>query len=338
MRIAIATVQVPFIRGGAEMLADGLRSILRGKAHDAEIVTMPFRFVPDSEVRRTMEVWENEDFEVLNGFAPDLVICLKFPAYYLRHSNKVLWLLHQHRLHYDLWDNSKKPTDLKKTIAEKDCFHIKNCRKIFTISPNVSNRLWTFNQIDSTPLYHPPPLAKEVYCGASEPYIFFPSRLEPTLKRQPLLIEAMRFVKSPVVALIAGKGRQESKLQDLVAKFGLEHRVRLLGETTEEELLAYYAHCLAVFFGPYNEDYGYVTLEAMLAAKPVITCMDSGGPLEFVVDRETGFIVNPEPEAVAEAMDYLYANPVKASRMGLAGKKRYEEMNISWENVVENLL
>ena len=39
---------------------------------------------------------------------------------------------------------------------------------------------------------------------------------------------------------------------------------------------------LGVIFPPLDEDYGYVTLEAMLAAKPVITCTDSGGPLEFV--------------------------------------------------------
>ena len=60
------------------------------------------------------------------------------------------------------------------------------------------------------------------------------------------------------------------------------------------------------FLGCYDEDYRYVTLETMLAAKPVITCNNSGEAVEFVIDQETGFVVNPEPEAIAQAIDDLY--------------------------------
>jgi glycosyltransferase involved in cell wall biosynthesis len=95
---------------------------------------------------------------------------------------------------------------------------------------------------------------------------------------------------------------------------------------------------LAVFFGPFDEDYGYITLEAMLSSKAVITCSDSGGPLEFVEESETGFVVEPEPEQIAERIDYLYSNPSKARDMGRAGRAAYATKNISWEHVASQLL
>ena len=79
-----------------------------------------------------------------------------------------------------------------------------------------------------------------------------------------------------------------------------------VGPVSEEEKRRQYAHSRAVLFPPEDEDYGYVTLEAMLAAKPVLTCDDSGGPLEFVRDGETGRIVEPTPQALADAMKVEY--------------------------------
>lgn len=42
MRIIIATVQVPFVSGGAEALAQGLKAALIAHGHEAEIVAFPF--------------------------------------------------------------------------------------------------------------------------------------------------------------------------------------------------------------------------------------------------------------------------------------------------------
>ena len=99
-----------------------------------------------------------------------------------------------------------------------------------------------------------------------------------------------------------------------------------------------YANAIAVIYPPTDEDYGYITLEAMLASKPVITCTDSGGPLEFVSDRETGLIAEPTPEALAAAFDSLWENRRQAKTWGEAGRARYESLNLSWETVVKKLL
>ena len=95
---------------------------------------------------------------------------------------------------------------------------------------------------------------------------------------------------------------------------------------------------MAVFFAPYGEDYGYVTLEAMLAKKAVITCCDSGGTNEFVVPDHTGFIEPPEPRFIAERLDQLYMDKQAAHTMGLNGFQHYHSFQMSWEHVINHLL
>ena len=342
MRVAIADVQVPFISGGGEALAQGLLHACRRAGHETELVTMPFRFSPDTEVVRMLTSWGEENLDDLNGYAPDVVVCLRFPTYCLSHHRKVVWLLHQHRAFYDLWnpdapENTPEREAVRQHIIREDTTHLARAERAYTISQNVSNRLERFNGIASTPLYHPPPMAGKLYTTEPEAYIFAPSRLE-SLKRQWLLIQAMQHVRAPVAVLIGGAGGQQPQYAQLIEQLGLGDKIRLVGKLSEEELAAYYACSLGVFFGPLDEDYGYITLEAMLAKKPVITCTDSGGPLEFVINHETGLVAEPAPEALAAAIEFLYANRRRAVEFGAAGYGRYQSFQLSWDNVVDELL
>src|SRR5207249_2805296 len=96
------------------------------------------------------------------------------------------------------------------------------------------------------------------------------------------------------------------ELKSLARKLRVQQRVEWLGQVSEEEKRRLYASARGVIFTPIDEDYGYVTLEGMLAAKPVITCSDSGGPLEFVQHEKTGLVVEANPESVANALDRLW--------------------------------
>ncbi len=89
-------------------------------------------------------------------------------------------------------------------------------------------------------------------------------------------------------------------------------------------------------YAPFDEDYGYVTLEAFLASKPVITATDSGGTLEFVVDGANGFVCEPDARAIAAAINRLAADPSLAERLGRAG--RSVAQTIGWDDVIEQLL
>ncbi len=340
MRVAIASVQVPYLTGGAEALAEGLKAAIAARGHPVEIVTLPFRFFPPDQVERAMATWEGEDFGALNLYEPDRVVCLKFPAYGLRHSSKSLWLCHQHRSAYELFDAaraSEAERALCAQVAAFDARHLPACAPRCTISKRVSERLREACGIESRAVYHPPPMATRHYGAKAEPYVFFPSRIEQA-KRQELVVRAIAQSRSAMCAVFAGEGGQLGAVRALASKLGVQDRVRFLGRVGADEMRALYAHATGVCFTPFDEDYGYVTLEAMLSSKPVITCSDSGGPLEFVVDGETGRVVAPQPEAIAAAIDGFAAEPAAAARMGRAGRARYDRLVPGWDAVVDILL
>lgn len=344
MRIAIATAQVPFIRGGAESMTKALMQALERFGHDVEIITLPFRFGPTDSVRKNMENWRAENLDMFDCGRIDKVISLKFPSFYLKHHNKIVWLMHQHRAAYELFDtpygyssSKKDEVKLRSEIVDGDIESLKEAKSVFTISRRVSERMYQYCGIESSPLYQPPPIASFLKSGDQLPYIFFPSRLE-SLKRQDLFVRAAKHLKSPVALLIAGNGGQREHLEALIKSENVTSRVRLVGAPSITELADYYSNALGVFFGPYDEDYGFVTLEAMLSCKPVITCSDSGGPLEFVINNETGYVVEPAPESIAGAIDRLYFDRVNARRMGQAGLEHFKCLEISWNNVVGRLL
>jgi glycosyltransferase involved in cell wall biosynthesis len=346
MRILIATVKVPFVRGGAEIHAEGLRYVLRAEGHEAEIVAIPFKWYPPERILDQILACRLLDLTESAGMPVDRLIGLKFPAYFIPHPNKVLWLLHQHRPAYDLWnavggDLIRYPNgkQICQAIQWADQELIPEAKAIFTNSRNVSRRLREFCGIDSAPLYHPPPCAEHFYVSDAEAYLFFPSRLQP-LKRQALALEALSHTRHVRVrfAGTADHPAYAEELQRLARKLHIHQRVEWLGHVTEEEKRSLYARALGVIFPPVDEDYGYVTLEAMLASKPVITCTDSGGPLEFVRDGETGLIAEPTPAALATAMDILWENQDQAKTLGAMGRAHYDRLEISWSKVVERLL
>jgi len=339
VKILIPSIQTPFIKGGAYFHILNLKKAIMEYGHEVEIVSFPFKF-SSIYIKNLMEYAISQDFTNFNGHNIDRVITLQFPLYSISHPQKILWLMHQYRAVYDLYSLSNPTVELeslREKIIEYDNFYLSRITKRFANSKTVANRLKRFNNIDSIPLYHPPSSEDRFYCDEFLEYVFFPSRLE-RLKRQYLLIEAMRWTKSPIKALIAGVGGEYSNYQALIDRLNLNHKVRLLGEISQEEKFKFYANSLAVVFTPFEEDYGYVTLEAMLSSKPVITCRDSGGVLEFIEDNLSGFVVEPNPKELAEKLDWLYFNRLKAKEMGRVAREVYFSKDISWHNVVNQLL
>ena len=126
------------------------------------------------------------------------------------------------------------------------------------------------------------------------------------------------------------------QLEKSAHESGVADRVTFTGGVTEQQLIDLYAGALGVVFPPFDEDYGYVTLEAFLARKAVITTADAGGPLEFVEDGVTGLVCNPTPEALGSAIARLAGNPHAAASFGEAGFERASA--ITWDGVVDRLM
>lgn len=342
--VLICTTQVPFTTGGAESHAEGLRRALNKAGYRAEIVALPFKWYPPTEIMRSAMAWRMLDLSAANGRSVDLVIGMKFPAYLVAHSRKVLWILHQHRSAYNLWgtpfdDLSTYPDGVRvrEWIKHADERFIPEAKKVFANSRAVADRLKRYNNIESEPLYHPPPLAEQLQTGEQGDYVFYPSRLEPQ-KRQELLIEAMRYVRTPVKVILAGGSGNAKRYEALVKQHKVGDRVTLRGFVSDEELVNLYANALAVSYLPFDEDYGYVTLEGMLSGKPVVVTDDSGGAAELIENEREGLIVEPEPKAIAESLDRLYSNRESARQMGERGRQKLKSMNLSWERVVEKII
>jgi glycosyltransferase involved in cell wall biosynthesis len=345
LKIAIATVQVPFIKGGAEIHARMLRDELVKRGHEADIITIPFKWYPPETIIDCMMMARMVDLTEVNGQKIDLVIAMKFPAYYIEHQNKILWILHQHRQAYELWntpygdlDKMNLGVDVRRIIMDCDNKFIPKAKKIFTNSATVADRLLHYNNINAEPLYHPPDNSDAFFSSDFGDYIFYPSRID-KIKRQILLVSALKYCESPVRVILAGSNnpRALSEIMSVVAKDGISERVEFMGFISDKQKISLYSNCLGVYSGPYQEDYGYVTLEAFLSEKPVITHPDSGGPLEFV-NKNTGFVVDPRPEAIAKKMDELFYDKDLAKKLGKNGRRLMEKLNINWDYVVERLL
>lgn len=339
--VLVCAVQAPFVVGGAEILVSELRAQLERRGFRADVASVPFKWYPASEIVRQALAWRLLDVTESNGTPVDLVIPTKFPSFLVRHPRKVCWLFHQHREAYDLFGTeycslSDTPEDreVRGAIQTMDTAALSECRTIFTISRNVADRLARWNGLTGEPVYPPPQhLGRYRHDGYGD-YFFYAGRLD-RLKRLDLAIDAVARARG-VRLKIAGRGPLEGELRRQIARLGLEDRVELLGFVGTEELLALYAGCRAAYYAPLNEDYGYVTVEAFLSRKPVVTTRDAGGPLEFVTDGETGIVAEPDPDSIARALARLQREPDAPLReMGEAGFARVRHIN--WDHAIDLL-
>ena len=333
---------MPFVQGGAELHVRALVDQLSRRGYEVEKVSIPFRPQPKSELLAQAAAWRLLDLSSSNAQPIDLLIATRFPSYFARHPRKVAWVIHQHRAAYELcgteysdFEHTEEDVGLRRRLIELDAQMLGECRHVFTNAQNTANRLRKFNGVAAQALYHPPMLADRLHPGPYGDYVLIVGRLE-TVKRADLAIRALSSVPPPTRLIVVGDGSQRGTCERVAHETGAADRIVFAGAPPDDELVTLYAGALGVIYVPYDEDYGYVTLEGFLSAKPVITATDSGGTLEFVVDGENGFVCAPEPEAIGHAVARLARDPAIAARLGSAGRARAR--TVTWDGVVEALL
>ena len=133
--------------------------------------------------------------------------------------------------------------------------------------------------------------------------------------------------------------REARRLQALAALHGVRGRVTILPTWIDEaEKVRLYAGARAVAYVPFDEDYGFVPLEAAAAERPVITCTDSGGTHLLVRDGESGRVVAPDPRSLAAAFDDLFGDDALAQRLGRGARARLDALALDWGHVARTLL
>ena len=340
--VVVCEAQVPFVHGGAELHVRGLVDELRRRGHRAERVSIPFKWYPKDELLTHAAAWRLVDLCESNGERIDAVIATKFPTYFVRHPNKITWLFHQYRAIYDLcgtpyseFGHNEADVRLRDRLMALDNEVLGESARLFANARNTAARLARYNGLTAEPLYHPPPLAGLLHTGPLGDYVLSVGRLEAN-KRVDLIVRALTHTDRPIRLVVVGEGPLRDSLERAALDAGVSDRVTWTGAIDERALVDLYAGALGVVFPPFDEDYGYVTLEAFLARKPVITTVDAGGPLEFVEHGVSGFVTEPAPEAIGAAISQLGADRRQAQALGDAGYERIR--SITWDGVVDRLM
>ncbi len=348
--ILLLGAKVPFTRGGQDVLMGSLARELKARGHEVDTVEIPFACPPKEGLLNQVAIWRALDLRSFGGKKVDLIIATKFPSYFAKHEKKSLWLVHQHRPIYDLHagaysDFSDDPRDeaLRRMLTTADTQAISECQFVSGISKNVIDRLSQYNGIQGQALYPPLPQGQAYRSEEPQEYILSVGRLC-GIKRVDLLLKAMPIVAPNYKLKIVGTEDEPgvlSYLQNETKKHSLEKRVEFLGRVDNDTLLSLYAKAFAVYYAPHDEDYGYVTLEAMASGRPVITAHDSGGTLEFVKDGVNGIVVAPDVQAIGHGINKLIAEPARTRTMGEQGRALMLELGLmtgGWDAVIEGLL
>src|SRR5919108_2795226 len=338
MKIAVVTpLMKSGERGGAEAFYTGLVRGLRQTSHDVDRIDVVIDESSFEAILASYEKCANLD---LHDY--DVVISTKAPTYAVRHRHHVSYLLHTIRAFYDMFHHefgSRTPAQFRPRRSihalDKQSLHPDHVRKHFVIGHPPFRRLYevdVFWHRVKFEVLHPPPALQDFRPPRAGEYVFLPGRLH-SWKRVDLVIKAFRHVRQDISLRIAGTGEAEPVLRALAAG---DRRIEFLGRVSDQQLLDLYAGALVIPFVPVNEDYGLIIIEAFRSKKPVITCLDSGEPTYFVKNAETGFVVRPEPEAIAQEINYLIDHPDHGVEMGERGFSTVA--HITWDAVIAKLL
>jgi glycosyltransferase involved in cell wall biosynthesis len=339
MKLLVANNAAPFVRGGAELLADRLVLELRRAGHEAELLRLPLGNTREQILASIVAA------SLLDAVNVDRVIGLKFPAYLIPHPDVVIWLVHQFRQAYDPppvgWTQDPSTDPLVAAVNAADGAAFGGATRLYAISPMVADRLHRSHGLEAEVLMTPPHSEQEYRTQAAEDFIVALGRISDG-KRQLLAVEAMRFARPGYRLVVAGAADNPATIDQIrqeIHEAGVGDRVELIPRfITEEEKLDLIARCIGSVYLPVDEDsYGYVIYEAAMSNKPSITATDSGGTLTLVDHGRTGLVSAPEPEALASTFDELALHLDRAEAMGRNARSQALELDLSWDRVIKEL-
>jgi glycosyltransferase involved in cell wall biosynthesis len=338
---------VPFVYGGGRNIVNWLHESFLAQNIDSEVI-----WLPQSEDSSNV-IEQMADFRTLDFSFADQVITIRPQSHAIKHERKKIWLIHQNRGYYDLWNtshsivpNNSKHRKIRSELIKLDTEYLTEAKKIFVNSKNMQKRLLKFNQIQSEVLYpHLPSHLREFNDSVNtedNSTLVYISRIE-HFKRQHLILESFRYVQSNSKLILGGQlinPGYGKYLKYLIWRWNLQGRVQFIPsfipESEKNELIQ---NSMALVYIPFDEDsYGYPSLEASLHGKPILTTSDSGGVLEYVDHLKNGYISKPDPKDLAKWIDYIRFNCSINRSLGELNRHTPAKLNISWEKVVRSLI
>ncbi len=175
---------------------------------------------------------------------------------------------------------------------------------IIAISGAVKKRLLniygTSIKADIRVIY-PPIKVEKFFWQPPEDYYLYVGRLD-RKKRVDVLINTFSELKTSNLKIV-GDGKLRGFVEKQSARF---HNIEYLGPLSEEDLLKVYSKAIATIYIPYEEDFGLIPVESQAAGKPCIGA-SSGGVIESVIHKETGFLIDEPVDTgkLREAIEWM---------------------------------
>jgi glycosyltransferase involved in cell wall biosynthesis len=342
MRVAVVNTQTPFASGSEEWIAARLCELLEVHGHSSELIRIPFCATPPEAIVDHMLAARLVRLDNV-----DRAIALGFPAYFLPHDDKVIWLLRQFRQAYDLWGTSRQELpstplgrNVRASVLAADRAFLPEARRLYARSAVASRRLSNFAGLASEILYPPLRDPDMFRCDEYGDYVLALCRITADAGQQ-LAVEAMGLVQGTARLVIAGPPDGPGALRalrDVARALGVDRRVEFipdaLGDAEKVRLLA---GCGAVLCLPEREGCGgRLTLAAFQSHKPVVVLAADGEVPEHVREGVSGRIAT-SVTALATAIDELAEDSALSRRYGDAAFRQMQDSGISWTSVVQEL-
>lgn len=336
MKIIVATTIPSFQYTEDQRMAKLLLEKLKEFGHQAVLVQFPFS-QHGQNVMEQMLALRLQHIEI----AADRLICLQAPSYLLRHSEKYLWLFNCPSCEDEDTAGSSRNFAMHEYVARADDLALSEARRTYAKSKKVLKGIPQIGNIVEAPLY-PPLWHPEAFHYSAQGNYFYCSGTICSAQRQLLLIEAMKYVKTDARLVLAGDMASLSysdKICAAIKQSNLEKKITLIASPiSEKEKAKYYAECLAAIHIPSGVYCGIEgVLEAAYSEKAVLTCFDCDEIVELITNGINGFVVQPQPKQLAQALDALFINRALAEKTGQALCQQMREMDISWNNVIGRL-
>lgn len=220
----------------------------------------------------------------------------------------------------------------------------RNYNHVFSVSEEVKNRILKAGLAvprDIEVVYRGVDTEEIRPTWKYEPYFFHPARIK-WWKNVELSINAFmefqgRFPDfNDFDLMIAGQVDKGSKAyyERILDMARANSHIKIIPDPSEEMIKDLYESSYAVLNTTLNEDWGLVPLEAMAYGKPVIA-VNQGGPKESIVDKKTGFLAEPTPEAFAAAMKRLAEDRGLLLKMGKDA--RAHSLGFEWGNFIRKI-
>ena len=158
MRVAVLHPQTAFVRGGAETHTEALVRALRDAATRPTSCRSPASGTrrASSPTRWRFGAASTSGEQRPEGRRGDRTEVPRLPA---QHERKIVWLIHQHRTAYELWDHPdyadlKRQDDgakVRDMVWEADRVALGEAKRVFTNAKNVRDRLWSTLRIPAEP-------------------------------------------------------------------------------------------------------------------------------------------------------------------------------------------